>query len=179
MAASSISGPVLAGFLLWLDPFGLGWRVVFLINAAVAGLLFATSLYLQFGRGLAPLPTAGLMTPLSVGVITASFFARGLAGRLGRRLVVIGLIVMSAGTLGYLAVILLAPDATWALLLNAVQQIASAAGAALISAAYLAAASTSTGRDAVAASLVIVLIITALSLAALPLLPRRAAVNTH
>jgi EmrB/QacA subfamily drug resistance transporter len=319
MAVSSISGPVLAGFLLWLDPFGLGWRAVFLINvaigavlyplsarvlprasgdrsvrldpfaavlliaglagllgglitagehergwlpaaaiaaglaaaslftlrqlrspapfltpslfrvrsfvaglvvgfvffAAVAGLLFATSLYLQFGRGLAPLPTAGLMAPLSIGIIAASFSARGLAERLGRRLVALGLIVMGAGTLGYLTVILLAPDATWALLLpllacdlgmggcfgsvfavalgdvrpeqagsasgtlNAVQQIASAAGAALISAAYLTAASTSTARDAVAASLVIVLIITALSLAALPLLPRRAATGTR
>jgi hypothetical protein len=93
-------------------------------------------------------------------------------------------IVRDPHALGYLAVILLAPDATWALLLpllacglgmggcfgsvfavalgdvqpdqagsasgtlNAVQQIATAAGAALISAAYLAAASTSTARDA-------------------------------
>jgi hypothetical protein len=63
--------------------------------------------------------------------------------------------------------------------LNAVQQIASAAGAALISAVYLAAASTSTARDAVAASLVIVLVITALSLAALPLLPRGAVTDMH
>ena len=122
---------------------------------------------------------------------------------------------MGTGTASYLAVILLAPEATWALLLpllacglglggcfgsvfavalgdvrpdqagsasgtlNAVQQIASAAGAALISATYLAVASTSTARDAVAASLVIVLVITALSLAALPLLPRRAAADTH
>ena len=319
MAVSSISGPVLAGFLLWLDPFGFGWRAVFLINvaigaalyplsarvlprargdrsvrldpvaaalliaglggilgglimagqheqgwlpvaaiaaglamtglfagrqrvspapflspslfrvrsfvaglavgcvffAAVAGLLYATSLYLQFGRGLGPLPTAGLMAPLSVGIITASFSARGLVERLGRRLVALGLIVLGAGTLGYLAVILLAPAATWALplpllacglgmggcfgsvfavalgdvqldqagsasgTLNAVQQIASAAGAALISAAYLAVASRSTSRDAVAASLVIVLVITALSLAALPLLPRRAAPDAH
>ena len=319
MAVSSISGPVLAGFLLWLDPFGLGWRAVFLINvaigavlyplsarvlpraggdrsvrldpvaavllitglagtlgglitageheqgwlpaaaiaaglaitclfalrqlrspapflapslfrvrsfvaglvvglvffAAVAGLLFATSLYLQFGRGLAPLPTAGLMAPLSIGIIAASFSARGLTGRLGRRLVALGLTMMGAGTLGYLAVILLAPDATWALLLpllacglgmggcfgsvfavtlgdvqpdqagsasgtlNAVQQIASAAGSALISAAYLATAQTSPARYALAASLITVLAITALSLAALPLLPRRAAAGTH
>jgi EmrB/QacA subfamily drug resistance transporter len=319
MAVSSISGPVLAGFLLWLDPFGLGWRAVFLVNvaigavlyplsarvlpraggdrsvrldpvaavllitglagtlgglitageheqgwlpaaaiaaglaitslfvlrqlrspvpfltpslfrvrsfaaglavgfvffAAVAGLLYATSLYLQFGRGLAPLPTAALMAPLSVGIIAASFSARGFIERLGRRLVAIGLIVMGTGTVGYLVVVLLAPDAAWALVLpllacglgmggcfgsvfavalgdvgpdqagsasgtlNAVQQIASAAGAALISATYLAAASTSTARDAVAGSLVIVLVITALSLAALPLLPRRAATDTH
>jgi MFS family permease len=319
MAASSISGPVLAGFLLWLDPFGLGWRAVFLINvaigvvlyplsarvlprtggdrslrldpvaavlliagllgilgglisagrhergwlpvaamaaglaiaslfilrqlrspvpfltpslfrvrsfvaglavgfvffAAVAGLLYATSLYLQFGRGLAPLPTAALMAPLSVGIIAASFSARGLIERLGRCLVALGLIAMAAGTIGYLALILLAPGALWALLfpllacglgmgacfgsifavalgdvqpdqtgsasgaLNAVQQIAAAVGAALISAAYLAAVSRSTARDAVASSLVIVLVITAASLAALPLLPQRAAADTH
>ena len=194
MAVSSISGPVLAGFLLWLDPFGLDWRAVFLINvvigavlyplsarvlprgagdrsvrldpvaavllttgllgvlgglitvrsaragtgcppsrsrrawpswacspcascaarsrscpslfrvrsfvaglmvgsvffAAVAGLLYATSLYLQFGRGLAPLPTAAVMAPASVGIIAASFSTRGLIERLGRRLVAPG-----------------------------------------------------------------------------------------
>jgi EmrB/QacA subfamily drug resistance transporter len=319
MAVSSISGPVLAGFLLWLDPFGLGWRSVFLINvvigvalyplsarllprthgdrsvrldpvaavlliaalagilggliaaggqqrgwlpaaavaaglafaglfvlrqlrsavpfltpslfrvrsfvaglavgfvffAAVAGLLYATSLYLQFGRGLAPLPTAGLMAPLSIGIIAASFSTRGLIERLGRRLVAFGLVMMAAGGIGYLTVILLVPGAVWALLLpllacglgmgccfgsvfavalgnvqpdqagsasgtlNAVQQIANAVGAALISAAYLAASSRGTARDAVATSLVIVLVITALSLAALPLLPQRAAADEH
>ena len=318
MAVSSISGPVLAGFLLWLDPFGLGWRAVFLINvaigvvlyplsarvlprtdgdrslrldpvaavlliagllgilggliaagrdergwlpvaaiaaglamaglfivrqlrspvpfltpalfrvrsfvaglavgfvffAAVAGLLYATSLYLQFGRGLSPLLTAALMAPLSIGIIAASFSTRGLIERLGRRLLTLGLVVMATGTIGYLAVILLAPGAVWTLLfpllacglgmgacfgsvfavalgdvqpdqagsasgaLNAIQQIASAVGAALISAAYLA-ASGKAARDAVASSLVIVLVITAVSLAALPLLPRRAAPDTY
>ena len=318
MAVSSISGPVLAGFLLWLDPCGLGWRAVFLINvvigvalyplsarvlprtdgdrslrldpvaavlliagllgilgglitagrhergwlpvaaiaagvaiaslfvrrqlrspvpfltpalfrvrgfvaglavgfvffAAVAGLLYATSLYLQFGRGLAPLPTAALMAPLSIGIIAASFSTRGLIERLGRRLVALGLTAMAAGTFGYLAVILLAPGTLWALLppllvcglgmgacfgsvfavalgdvrpdqagsasgaLNAIQQIAGAVGAALISAAYLAAPGKA-ARDAVASRLVIVLVIIAVSLAALPLLPRRAAPDTH
>jgi MFS family permease len=187
MAVSSISGPVLAGFLLWLNPFGLDWRAVFLINvvigvvlypisarvlprgssdrsvrldpvtallltagllgvlgglirsgdgswdwlsaaviaaglvilglfvlrqlrspvpllarslfrvrsfiaglivgsvffAAVTGLLYATSLYLQFGLGLTPLPTAAVMAPASVGIIAASFSTRGLIERLG------------------------------------------------------------------------------------------------
>ncbi|MGH2929447.1 MAG: MFS transporter, partial [Solirubrobacteraceae bacterium] len=59
--------------------------------------------------------------------------------------------------------------------LNAVQQIASAVGAALISTAYLAVASAATAGRAVAVCLAIVLVVTALSLAALPLLPRRAA----
>lgn len=315
LAVSSISGPVLAGFLLWLNPFDLDWRAVFLINvvigivlyplsarvlprgsgdrsvrldpvaallltagllgvlgglirsgdggwdwlsggaiaaglvilslfilrqlrspvpllarslfrvrsfvaglvvgsaffAAVTGLLYATSLYLQFGHGLTPLPAAAVMASASVGIIAASFSTRGLIERLGRRLVTAGLSVLGAGALGYLAVIGLAPGAVWAVALpllacglgmgccfgsvfavalgdvrpeqagsasgtlNAVQQIASAVGAALISTAYLAVASAATAGRAVAVCLAIVLVVTALSLAALPLLPRRAA----
>jgi EmrB/QacA subfamily drug resistance transporter len=315
MAVSSISGPVLAGFLLWLNPLGLGWRTVFLVNvvigvvlyplsaralpraagdrcvrldpvaalllitgllgllgglirsgggspgwlsaaavaagliilgvfawrqlrspipllsrslfrvrsfvaglvigsvffAAVAGLLYATSLYLQFGHHLTPLPAAAIMAPASVGIIAASFSTRPLIERLGRRLVAAGLTIMGAGAGGYLAAVQLAPGTAWAVALpllacglgmgccfgsvfavalgevqpeqagsasgtlNAVQQIANAVGAALISTTYLAVASTSTPARAVTASLVIVLVITALSLLALPLLPRRAA----
>ena len=319
MAVSSISGPVLAGFLLWLNPFCLDWRAVFLVNvavgaalypfsakvlprgagdrsvrldpvavlllaagllgvlgglirsgqgswdwlsggaiaaglvimslfvlrqrrspvplltlslfrvrgfvaglvvgsvffAAVSGLLYATSLYLQFGHGLAPLPAAALMAPASAGIIAASFSTRGLIERLGRRLVAAGLTVMGAGAGGYLAVLWLAPGAVWAVALpllacglgmgccfgsvfavalgdvrpeqagsasgtlNAVQQIANAVGAALISTAYLSVASAGGAHQAVMASLVIVLAITALSLLALPLLPRQAAAAGH
>jgi EmrB/QacA subfamily drug resistance transporter len=319
MAVSSISGPVLAGFLLWLDPYGLGWRAVFLINvaiavvlyplsarvlprtagdpsvrldpvaallltagllgvlgglirfgdgsrdwlsaatisagllilglfavrqlrspipllarslfrvrsfvaglvlgsvffAAVAGLLYTTSLYLQFGHHLTPLPAAAVMAPASVGIIAASFSTRGLIERLGRRLVAAGLTIMAAGAGGYLAVVLLAPGAVWAVglpllacglgmgccfgsvfavalgdvrpeqagsasgTLNAVQQIANAVGAALISTAYLSIASAGTASQAVTASLVTVLAITALSLLTLPLLPRRAPAAAH
>ena len=63
--------------------------------------------------------------------------------------------------------------------LNAVQQIANAVGAALISTAYLSVAATGSAHQAVMASLVIVLAITALSLLALPLLPRQAAAAGH
>ncbi len=207
--------PFLTPSLFRVRSFVAGLAVGFVFFAAVAGLLYATSLYLQFGRGLAPLPTAALMAPLSIGIIAASFSTRGLIERLGRRLVALGLTAMAAGTFGYLAVILLAPGALWALLppllvcglgmgacfgsvfavalgdvrpdqagsasgaLNAIQQIAGAVGAALISAAYLAAHRGSAARDAVASRLVIVLVIIAVSLAALPLLPRRAAPDTH
>ena len=82
--------------------------------AAVAGLLYATSLYLQFGRGLAPLPAAAVMAPASVGIITASFSTRALIERLGRQLVTAGLITMGAGVTSYLAVTQLAPGAVWA-----------------------------------------------------------------
>ena len=85
--------------------------------AAVSGLLYATSLYLQFGHGLAPLPAAALMAPASAGIIAASFSTRGLIERLGRRLVAAGLTVMGAGAGGYLAVLWLAPGAVWAVAL--------------------------------------------------------------
>jgi hypothetical protein len=63
--------------------------------------------------------------------------------------------------------------------LNAVQQIANAVGAALISTAYLRVASAGTAGEAVTASLVIVLVITALSLLALPLVPRQLAAAAY
>jgi hypothetical protein len=62
-------------------------------SAAVAGLLYATSLYLQFGHGLTPLPAAAVMAPASAGIIVASFSTRGLIERLGRRLVAAGLTI--------------------------------------------------------------------------------------
>ncbi len=219
MGLSSISGPVLAGLLIQADPFGLGWRSVFLINvllgitlmivsipllpryegrpgiridalaagllmaailamlggviqggnggwgplpigaiavgvvlftlfvvhqrrsanpllspalfrnrsfvaglivgavffAAVAGLLYVTSLYLQEGHHLSPLEAAGTMAPMSVGIIVASFSVRGLIAGLGRRLVTIGLALVGAGTIGYLILVTAIPDTTWLL----------------------------------------------------------------
>jgi MFS family permease len=59
MAVSSISGPVLAGFLLWLDPFGLGWRAVFLINVAVGAVLYPLSARVLTARMQRPVGPAG------------------------------------------------------------------------------------------------------------------------
>ncbi|NUS15541.1 MAG: MFS transporter [Streptomyces sp.] len=41
LAASSISGPVVAGLLIGADPYGLGWRSVFLVNVLLGVLLLA------------------------------------------------------------------------------------------------------------------------------------------
>lgn len=207
--------PLLDRSLFRVRGFVAGLVVGSVFFAAVAGLLYATSLYLQFGRGLRPLAAAAVMAPASVGIIAASFATRGLIERLGRRLVGAGLSLLGAGAFGYLAVTWLAPAAVWAVAppllacglgmgccfgsvfavalgdvrpaqagsasgtLNAVQQIANAVGAALIGAAYLAVAAAGSASRAVAACLVIVLFITALSLLALPLLPRRAAADVH
>jgi EmrB/QacA subfamily drug resistance transporter len=315
MAVSSISGPVLAGLVISLDPFGAGWRAIFLLNVLVAlvlfplavkvlprlkadpsvrldptaaallsvgllgvlgsltlltgeagallpaglailgiaalavfvmqqrrstnpllapslftnrgfvsgtvvgagffaitaGLLFATTLYLQTGRGLSALTAAAIVAPTSVGIIVASFSTRSLIPRLGRSLLLAGLILLTAGAAAYLAIVLLAPDPVWLIAiplfvcglgmgcgfgtvfavalgdiaeteagsasgaLNAAQQIANAAGAALISSTYLSVAAASTAGAGLVPCLAIVLLCAVVSLAALPLLPRRAA----
>ncbi len=215
MAVSSISGPVLAGLVISLDPFGAGWRAVFLLNVIVtlvllplavkalprleadlsvkldptaagllsvgllgvlgsltlltgqallpavlaiggiaalavfvaqqrrstnpflapslfsnrgfvagtavgigffaitAGLLFATTLFLQTGRGLSALSAAAIVAPTSVGIIVASFSTRPLITRMGRRLLFAGLILLTVGTSTYLAIVLVAPDPVW------------------------------------------------------------------
>lgn len=319
MGMSAISGPVVAGVLIHLDPFGLGWRSVFLINvvlgiglfivaarllpdhpgdssvvldpaaalvlicgllgvlwglvdggsgdwqarsvgamavgavlllmfaayqvrsadpfltpalfrnrgfvagllvgsvffAAVAGLLYVTSLYLQQGHHLGPLAAAGIMAPMSLGIIVAAFAARGVAAESGRRLVAAGLALVAAGIVGYLAVVRLAPDTLWALALpllacglgmgscfgsvfavalgdvteeqagsasgtlNAVQQLANAIGAALISTVYLAGADAHGSPHAVTTSLLLVLGIVLACALCLPLLPRKAAAERH
>lgn len=217
MAVSSISGPVLAGFVISLDPFGAGWRAIFFLTVLIAllllplalralpsispdpsvtlepvgailltlgllgvlgcltlqssgtgplpvgglaivgvgalsafglqqrrspvpllapslfrnrafvagtivgigffaitsGLLFATTLYLQVGRGLGPLPAAAIVAPTSVGIIIASFSARTLVARWGRRLLQTGLVLLAAGVIGYLVLVIRSPEPVW------------------------------------------------------------------
>ncbi|WP_037869055.1 MFS transporter [Streptomyces sp. SPB074] len=221
MAVSSISGPVLAGLLMTADPFGSGWRAVFLLNLVVAvallplaaaslprldadpavrldpaavvllsagllgvlaaltllqapsspvppavlgvlgstalagfvvqqrgarhpllapslfrnrsfvagvvvgtgffavtsGLLFATTLYLQIGRGLGVLPAASIVAAASAGIIAASFSIRALIPRSGRRLLLIGLLLFAFGVCCYLAVVLFADGPLWLLVI--------------------------------------------------------------
>ncbi|MBF9129359.1 MFS transporter [Plantactinospora sp. S1510] len=97
--------PLLAPALFRNRGFVAGLLVSSLFFAAVAGLLYVTSLYLQSGLRLAPLRTSEIMLPLSVGIIIASFSARGAIVRLGRRLVTVGLALTGTGVLGYLAIV--------------------------------------------------------------------------
>lgn len=85
--------------------------------AVAAGLLFATTLYLQLGRGLAVLPAAGITAAASVGIIAASFSTRPLVPRLGRRLLLVGLLLLGFGSVVYLAVIAAGSGPVWLLVL--------------------------------------------------------------
>ncbi|HEY5352003.1 MAG TPA: MFS transporter [Streptosporangiaceae bacterium] len=74
--------------------------------AAVNGLAYVLSLYYQTALGLTPAHTAVALGPLMVGIIVASFVCRPLVGKLGRTLVVIGLVCTLAGAAGAWATVL-------------------------------------------------------------------------
>ncbi len=109
------TNPLLAPALFRNRSFVAGLIVGAVFFAAVAGLLYVTSLYLQEGHHLSPLEAAGTMAPMSVGIIVASFSMRGLIDRLGRRLVALGLALVGLGTISYLILVMTIPDTTWLL----------------------------------------------------------------
>ncbi|WP_306336055.1 MFS transporter [Streptomyces sp. KL118A] len=75
---------------------GLVLGVVFF--AAVSGLLYVISLFLQQGLALSPSDTALGLLPLSAGIVVASIACHGLIGRFGRTLVLAGLLITLTGT---------------------------------------------------------------------------------
>ncbi|WP_422748467.1 MFS transporter [Mycobacterium sp. WMMD1722] len=70
MGLAAVAGPILAGWLLHLDPFGIGWRSIFLINVPIG---FAAYL---FGRRVLPRHSgedpAARLDPTGVGLLTLS-----------------------------------------------------------------------------------------------------------
>ncbi|MEU1373368.1 MFS transporter [Streptomyces triculaminicus] len=76
---------------------GLVLGVVFF--AAVAGLLYVLSLFLQNGLGYSPMRAALVgVAPIAAGIVIASIACFRLIARLGRNLIVVGLLVTLAGT---------------------------------------------------------------------------------
>lgn len=192
---------------------GLGVGVVYF--AVVAGLLYLVSLYLQPDRGYSPVSTSLRLAPLAVGIVLASVACYPLIGRLGRRLVVIGLLLTLLGSAALLfAITLHGTNFTWVLVgcllvvglgmgccfgsifdtalgdidpdqtgsasgsLNAVQQLANAAGSAVLATVFLATATRHGTAAAVVTGLGIVLAAAVLCLGATRLLPRHAAPET-
>jgi Na+/melibiose symporter-like transporter len=109
------TNPLLSRALFRNRSFVAGLIVGAVFFAAVAGLLYVTSLYLQEGHHLGPIEAAGTMAPMSVGIIVASFSVRSLISQLGRRLVGFGLALAGIGTIGYLILVTTIPETTWLL----------------------------------------------------------------
>ncbi|MEW2395791.1 MFS transporter [Streptomyces sp. NPDC046862] len=174
------SNPLILPSLLGNRGFTSGLLVGLAYFAAVNGFAYVVSLYFQLGLGFAPAGAALAMSPMMLGIIVSSFAARPLIPKLGRRLVIAGLVITIAAVAGMLitGVALGTTVSAWALApsvfvlglgmgaclasiydvtigdvrkeeagsasgsLSAVQQLANAMGAAIVTTVYFDAAST-------------------------------------
>lgn len=98
------TSPLIEPSLLRNRGFTAGLVLGLVFFAAVSGLLYVVSLYLQTGLGFTPVDAALGMAPLAGGIVVASIAGMSLLARLGRNLVTVGLTVTLAGT-GWLAAV--------------------------------------------------------------------------
>ncbi|GAA3591022.1 MFS transporter [Nonomuraea rosea] len=92
---------------------GLVLGVVFF--AAVSGLLYVMSLLMQYGLRFTPMQAALGLAPLAMGIVIASVACHRLIAKLGRDLILIGLLTTLAGTGLLLFVATNDPHGVWAL----------------------------------------------------------------
>lgn len=69
-----------------------------LVFAAFNGLMYVVSLYFQLGMGYTPTQTSLGLLPFTLGIIAGSAASMGLIARLGRRLVLVGLLITMLGS---------------------------------------------------------------------------------
>ncbi len=187
-----------------------------LVFAAFNGLVYVISLFFQLGLGYTPTRASVGLLPLTVGIIVGSGVCMALIGKLGRVLVLAGLLVTALGAGLFLLVVqtsgLSASGGQLAMVtlvigigagacfgsifntalgniahdeagaasgsLSAVQQLAAGIGSAAVTTVYFHALPGGQVH-AMTTSLVAVLALCALCLAAVPLLPRHAAELEH
>ncbi|PRY45048.1 EmrB/QacA subfamily drug resistance transporter [Umezawaea tangerina] len=194
--------PILVPSLLRKRAFVGGLVVAVAFFSGVGGLLLVLSLHLQLDLGYSALQAALALAPVAVGIALSSVVAPGLAARLGRSVLHLGLGVEALGTLG-LALVATSDLPVWTLLtpslvvglglgllfgtltqtiftaadpaevgsasgaLNAVQQLASALGVAVLGTAFFA-----TAPSGLAVGALVVTATCLLSAALVTLLPR-------
>ncbi|WP_157734859.1 MFS transporter [Pseudofrankia inefficax] len=193
-----------------------GLVVGLLVFAAFNGLMYVISLFFQLGLGYSPTRTSLALLPLTIGIIIAAGSCMALITRLGRTLVLAGLLLTAAGAALMLWVVASAGlAATWWQLalvtlviglgagtcfssifdtalgdidhdeagaasgsISAVQQLAAGIGSATVTSIYFAAVATGQ-THAVIRGVAVVLGLCVVCLAAVPLLPRKAAALEH
>ncbi len=109
----SADSPLLKPSLLRNRGFTSGLLLGLAFFAATSGLLFVLTLFLQQELHRAPAQAALGLTPLSVGIIIASIAAHQLLERLGRNLVLIGLLLTLTGTVVLLALVVGTDPTPW------------------------------------------------------------------
>ncbi|HEY9374684.1 MFS transporter [Streptomyces sp.] len=110
------AAPLIEPSLLRNRGFTSGLILGLVFYAAVAGLLFVLSLYLQDGLHRSPTGASLGLAPVAAGIIVASIAAHGLKARLGRVLILVGLLLTLTGTLALLALVHTTTPTTWTLL---------------------------------------------------------------
>lgn len=92
------AAPLIEPSLLRNRGFTSGLLLGFVYFAAVSGLLFVLSLFLQNGLGYSPMRAAIGLAPVAVGIILSSVAGYRLMPKLGRTLIFIGLLITLLGT---------------------------------------------------------------------------------
>jgi EmrB/QacA subfamily drug resistance transporter len=111
---STASEPLIKPTLLANRGFTSGLTVGLVYFAGLSGLVYVISLFLQTGLRYTPAHASLALLPLMVGLVLAAAVCMGLIGRLGRVLVVIGLLVTMVGAGLVLTVVATADTrATW------------------------------------------------------------------
>ncbi|MET4782272.1 DHA2 family efflux MFS transporter permease subunit [Glaciihabitans sp. UYNi722] len=185
--------------------------------AAIAGLVYAFSLFLQGAMHYSAFDASLGLAPISVGIIVASFAGFALIGRLGRRLIVIGLSVTLVGVGWFLVLVLafgsaIVPAALIAPIfviglgmgacfgsiydvaigditpseagsasgsLSAVQQLANAIGAAVVTTLYFQLRASSGADHAMVVALAVVGVLVALCFTLVGIMPKKAQPENH
>lgn len=111
---ATASEPLIKPTLLVNRGFTAGLTVGLVFFAGLSGLVYVISLFLQTGLRYTPAHASLALLPLMLGLVLAAAVCMGLIGRLGRVLVVIGLLVTMVGAGLMLAVVATAGTrATW------------------------------------------------------------------
>ncbi|MEU3458438.1 MFS transporter [Streptomyces sp. NPDC006733] len=211
------ASPLIQPSLLKNRGFTSGLILGIVFFAANAGLLFVLSLFLQNGLGYSPMRAALGLAPVAAGIVVASIACYQLVGKLGRNLVLIGLLITLIGT-GWLLALVHAYGTdlgTWSLLtpilviglgmgtcfgtiydvtigdidpkeagsasgsLSAVQQLANAIGAAVVTTVYFKTLASDDEAHAMTYSLIVVAGVALLSIGLVWLMPRNAQPDDH
>lgn len=90
--------PLLPRSLLANRGFTSGLVVGLCVFASFSGLMYVISLFFQFGLGYTPTQTSLHLIPLTVGIIIGSGIANALMEKLGRNLVLLGMLTTILGT---------------------------------------------------------------------------------
>jgi len=98
--------PLILPSLLANRGFTAGMLLGLAFFAAVNGLAYVISLFFQTGLGMTARAASIALSPFMIGIIIASFVCRPLLGKLGRTMVLIGLVLTLAGAAGVWATVL-------------------------------------------------------------------------